>query len=279
MSGEDDPLTDDAITSRFRVWQRVRGHRYSLDDVVVAWEAARARPEARRVIDLGTGIGSVALMLAHALPESTLCAVEAQEVSFALLARNVARNALGDRIAIHLGDLREVDAYAHGERFELVTGTPPYFPRGAVTLPPDSQRAHARVELRGGVEDYLRAASRLVTETGCVVVCADARRPERVIEGAREVGLAPRTRRDVVPREGKGPLVGVWTLTSQERAPGRSRTEALTPAQGVLERLPDLVARDAAGARTPIQHELRGFFGLTIGPEDASPGGRMGSKL
>lgn len=253
---EDDPLTDDAITARHRVWQRVRGHRYSLDDVVVAWEAARARPDARRAIDLGTGIGSVAIMLAYALPEATLVAVEAQDVSFALLERNVARNDLGARMRLFHGDLREPHAYARGERFELVTGTPPYFPKDAVTLPPDSQKAHARVELRGGVEDYLAAAARLVREDGIVVVCADAQRPARVVEGARRAGLSPRTRRDVVPREGKAALVGVWTLT---------------PVAGALQHLPDLVARDAGGTRTPIQHELRGFFGLTIGPEPPSP--------
>ena len=41
-------LTHDAITSRYRIWQRKRGHRYSLDDVLTAWEAAQAAPENRR---------------------------------------------------------------------------------------------------------------------------------------------------------------------------------------------------------------------------------------
>lgn len=260
MASEDDPLTDDAITSRFRVWQRVRGHRYSLDDVVVAWEAARARPDARSAIDLGTGIGSVLHMLAHALPDARLAAVEAQAISFALLEKNLARNALRERVAIHHGDLRDVSSYAHlGRDFDLVTGTPPYFPEGTCTPPPDSQRAHARVELRGGVEDYLAAAAALVAEDGLVVVCADAQRPDRVLAGAARAGLSARTRRDVVPRAGKNALVGVWTLS---RAPGE------------LSRLPDLIARDAAGARTAVQHELRGFFGLAIAPESPSPGKR-----
>lgn len=253
----DDPLTDDAITSRYRVFQRVNGHRYSLDDVVVAWEAARARPDARTAIDLGTGIGSVVIMLAHALPDAALAAVEAQDVSFALLEKNLERNGLRARVAIHHGDLRDTGSYAAlGSGFDLVTGTPPYFPAASVTLPPDSQKAHARVELRGGVEDYLAAAAKIVADDGLVVVCGDAQKPQRVIDGAARAGLFPRTRRDVVPREGKNALVGVWTLS---RAPGE------------LVRLPDLVARDAGGARTPIQHELRGFFGLTIGAERPSP--------
>jgi tRNA1(Val) A37 N6-methylase TrmN6 len=252
-----DALTDDAITSRYRVYQRVRGHRYSLDDVVVAWEAACARSDARSAIDLGSGIGSVAIMLAHALPLARIAAIEAQAVSFALLERNVARNGLGDRVTLHHGDLRELDHHAAlGRGFDLVTGTPPYFPPHTCTLPPDSQRAHARVELRGGVEDYLIAASTLIADDGTVVVCADASKPHRVIEGARRAGLHARSRRDVVPREGRAALIGVWTLTR---------------ATGELVRHPDLIARDAGGARTRIQHELRGFFGLSIAPEAPSP--------
>jgi len=42
----DDPLTDDALTGAYRVWQRKRGHRYSIDDVLTAHEACVARPDA-----------------------------------------------------------------------------------------------------------------------------------------------------------------------------------------------------------------------------------------
>lgn len=254
VSGTPDPLTDDALTSRFRVLQRVRGHRYSVDDVAVAWEAANARPEAARAADLGTGIGSVALMLAHALPTASIAAIEAQEISFGLLEQNVARNALGERITIHLGDLRDPALLSrlspNGERFQLVTGTPPYFPAASSSPSTDSQRTHARIEMRGGVEDYLAAAARIVDADGLVVVCGDARRPDRIEDGAARTGLCPLSRRDVVPREGKGALIGVWTLTPRAGA--------------LFIRHPDLVLRDAHGARTPVQHDLRAFFGLSI---------------
>ncbi len=46
-----DDITCDAITATFRLFQRRRGHRFSLDDLATAWEAARARPEASSVVD------------------------------------------------------------------------------------------------------------------------------------------------------------------------------------------------------------------------------------
>lgn len=247
-----DPLTDDALTGTFRVWQRARGHRYSLDDVATAYEAANARPDAKACADLGCGIGSVLLMVAYELPEARFVGVEAQQVSYELARRNVERNALSGRVSLSLGDLRDeaVQARLPGP-FDLVTGTPPYQPPGTATPSPDAQRAHARIELRGGVEDYLRAMGRLLAEGGRAVVCADGRRPERVREGAAQAGLAIVRKRDFVPREGRvDPLFSVFTLAPAGE-PGIAYEEA-----------PAFFARTRDGARTEEYFALRAFFGL-----------------
>ncbi|MDH5493616.1 MAG: methyltransferase [Myxococcales bacterium] len=248
----DDPLTDDALTSRFRLYQRKRGHRYSLDDVLTAREALRAQPAADRVLDLGCGIGSVLLMLAHALPEAPLVGIEAQEGSFALAARNVTRNGLEGRVRLVHGDLRDRACLASlGGGFGLITGTPPYAPLGTATPSPDPQRAHARVELRGGVEAYLEAAAPQLSPRGRVVVCADARRPERVRDVAPEFGLRPLRRLECRPRAGRAPLFTVWTLGRLEEHSG---FECETPE--------DFVARDEEGRRSDAYLGLRAFFGL-----------------
>jgi tRNA1(Val) A37 N6-methylase TrmN6 len=254
-----DDLTDDAIAGSFRILQRRRGHRYSLDDVVTAWEAARARPNAERVLDLGCGIGSVLLMLAHRLPEAALVGVEAQEISYELVEKNVARNALEARVTLRKGDLRDHEMLKSlpGAPFDLVSGTPPYMRPEEGTLPPDPQKAHARMELRGGVEDYLMAAARVLAPGGRVVVCAGARNPERAIEGGREAGLLPVRHRDVIPRVGNPPLFGVYTFVRKEDH------------DGSFERTAPLVARGQGGERTPAAHELRRFFGLSVNEAEA----------
>ena len=53
--------------------------------------------------------------------------VEAQETSYRLLIENILGNGLNECVqAIH-GDIRDLDL---GERFPLITGSPPYFPIG-----------------------------------------------------------------------------------------------------------------------------------------------------
>lgn len=248
-----DELSCDAITKDFRVWQRKRGHRYSIDDVLTAWVAAEARPTARRVCDLGTGLGSVLHMVAWRLPDAHFGAVEAQAVSFALAKRNVAHNHLCARAHLVHGDLRDPATRAQLEGpFELITGTPPYMRPGTSTPSPDSQRAHARVELRGGVEEYLVAAAELLAPGGRAVVCCDARTPERAIDGAARAGLRALRRLDAVPRAGhKGALFSVWTFGL---GPEHAGTE--------VEHDPDFVARDEHGQRTDAYFDLRAYFGL-----------------
>lgn len=254
-----DARSDDAITRDFRIFQRVRGHRYSVDDVLTAFVAAKAKPGALRVLDLGSGIGSVALMLAWKLPEAELTTIEAQEISFALQRENIARNGLSHRCMQLLGDFRDEPvreaARARGQ-FALITGTPPYFDPKSALASSDSQRTYARLEMRGGVEAYIETAAPLLTEGGALVVCADALKPERVLDASARCGLHPSEALVVHPRAGKAPLFTVWTLRRQKS----DVPFAPTP----------WIARDEAGVRTPAQHEIRAFFGLPMSDPQAS---------
>jgi tRNA1(Val) A37 N6-methylase TrmN6 len=242
------PLTDDRLTRDYRVFQRAKGHRFSSDDVATAYVAWHAANGSRRVIDLGCGLGSVLLHLAWKLPEATLVGVEAQAMSFELLRRNVERNQLASRITIHHGDLRDATTLAAaGEAFDLVTGTPPYFPPDTAVDAMDEQRAYARIEYRGGVEDYLAAGGKLLAPGGVMVLCGDARAGDRVDRGAAAAGLAIAARRDVIPHAGRPALFAIWTLSRHVVA--RADTT--------------LTIRDAGGKRTDEALALSEFSGFT----------------
>ncbi len=244
------PLTDDLLTRDLRVYQRVGGHRFSSDDMVTAFVAATRAPDARRICDLGCGLGSVLLHLAWSLPDSQLTGVEAQDVSFALVTRNVARNDLTSRIAVHHGDLRDasiIAALAAAGPYDLVTGTPPYFPPSTALDAEDPQRAYARIEYRGGVEAYLTAASHLISDDGVFVLCGDHDAEHRVLSAATALGLHLEQRLDVIPRTREPVLFSVWTLT-------RSPTPNPTTTRITL--------RDAKGQPTPDADRLRAFSGF-----------------
>lgn len=200
-----EPETLDHLAGEWRIYQLKYGHRFSADDVLTAWTAARARPDARSLLDLGCGIGSVGFLTRWRLgPEARLTGVEVQERSLALARRTAAHN--GIEAELIQADLREINL---GRTFDLITGSPPYFPPGTALQSPHPQRAAARMELHGDVFDYCRAAARHLAPEGRFVFvhAAGDPRPERALEQA---GLSLMQRQEVHVRPGKA-LIALFT--------------------------------------------------------------------
>jgi len=205
------------LAGDFRILQRLDGHRWSLDDLVTAWVASRLVEKPARIVDLGCGIGTVLLFLTWRFPSAQLVGVEAQAESAALARRSLVWNAVTDRVEVRSGDLREPSSVADGP-FDLVTGTPPYFPPGTGVESSRPQCAPCRFEHRGGIEDYVQASARLLAPGARAVLCQGASQTHRVAPAAEQAGLAIETQLDVVPRAGKAVLLSIFTLARRELA-------------------------------------------------------------
>jgi len=231
------------LAGDWRILQQTRGHRFSLDDLVTAHFATTvARP--RQLLDLGCGIGSVLLFLAWRFPRARCLGVEAQPVSAGMARRSVAWNGAEDRCEVRLGDFRET---AIEGTFDLITGTPPYFPRGTGVESDSVQKGPCRFEHRGGVEDYCRTAAPLLNPGAPFVGCAPTAQSERVRDGARAAGLSIERWRDVIPRAGKAPLFSVFVMRRE-------------PVAMVVQAA--LVVRDARSRRTDEFVALRAAMGM-----------------
>jgi len=238
------------LAGDWRILQRLDGHRWSLDDLVTAWFAARlleAAP-ARTVLDLGCGIGAVLMLLAWRFPATRALGIEAQEMSVALARRSLVWNGAAGRCRIVLGDLRDPNLLPPAT-FDLVAGTPPYLRPGSATPPSRVQCGPCHLELRGGIEDYCVAAARWMAPGGRFVVCQAAAQVDRVLAAAAAAGLGVEARLDVVPRAGKPALFSVYGM--------RRAGEA---AAGLVH--PPLVVRDRAGRHTDAFRALRGEMGM-----------------
>jgi tRNA1Val (adenine37-N6)-methyltransferase len=257
--GPDEDLS--LLSGDWRVFQQRRGHRWSLDDLVTAEVAASSVPHPPALaLDMGCGIGSVLMMVAWRFPETRVVGIEAQELSFGMARRSLAYNGADDRCDVRLGDLREPAMLPEGPVFELVTGTPPYFPIGEGIQSDKPQAGPCRFEHRGGVEDYCAAAARAMAPGGVFVMCAASGEAPRVREGAKAAALDVTAVREIVPREGKPPLVTVFTLR-HARAPNDG---GHWPDTTTL-----LVVRDTKGAWTPEFAGVRRAMGMPDRPPRA----------
>lgn len=206
--------TLDAVAGHFRLFQLREGHRFSTDDVLTAWYGTSWCPTAQTALDLGSGIGTVATVVAWRLPGARMVTVEAQEISVALARKSVRYNGLEARYEIRTGDFRAPGVLRPDERFDLITGSPPYFPPGTGVESEHPQKLACRFELRGTVADYCATAAKHLA-LGGFFACVFPNEPAqlaRVEAGAKEAGLVIVRRRPVVFREGDPPLIGLFGM-------------------------------------------------------------------
>ncbi len=219
--GPDETL--DRLTGAWWILQLARGHRFNTDDVLTAWTGLACRPDAERVLDLGSGVGSIGLMVLQELaPDATLTSLEVQEISWSLAQRTARLNGVEARVDMRLGDLRDAGALAEAGRFPLVLANPPYLSPQRAVASPHPQRAAARLELHGDVFDYCATAARHLEPDGRFCLCHSARdaRPREAITAA---GLTLLARREVIFRHGQPPMLALfecgWSGAREDREP------------------------------------------------------------
>ncbi len=239
-----DDETVDALSGHFRILQLRRGHRFSTDDVLVAWYGTSWCPSAGRVLDLGSGIGSVAMIAAWRLRGARFVTVERQERSVELARRSARYNGLSERFDIRRTDLREFGIDPEG--FDLVLGSPPYWPPEEGLQSDDEQRAACRFEFAGDVGDYCRAAAPNLRPGGVFAVvfpAAPQSQLDRVREGASSAGLSIVRWRRVWLREGDDYHLGVFLMQRTSDLPEDFRDQTWEE--------PPLVVRTKDGALHP----------------------------
>jgi ribosomal protein L3 glutamine methyltransferase len=115
--------------------------------------------EIRRVLDLCTGSGCLAILAALAFPQAKVDASDISPEALAVAARNVADYGLQDRIALVQSDLLE--GLGNG-RYDLILANPPYVSAAAMAAFPPEYAAEPAVAHAGG-DDGLDVVRRILT--------------------------------------------------------------------------------------------------------------------
>lgn len=124
----------------------------------------------QRILDIGTGTGLVALMMAQRFDEAQVVGIDIDAAAVGQARENVAASPFSKRISIEKADIND---YVQPP-FDAIVANPPYFERSLTS--PDSQRTLARHTTALSYAQLIAAARRLLTDEGefSVVVPADA---------------------------------------------------------------------------------------------------------
>ena len=114
----------------------------------------------KTVLDVGTGTGLVALMMAQRFPASRVVGIEIEREAAGQAKETVAASPFADRICIAEADVRTFEA----EPFEAIVCNPPYFVDALEC--PNEQRTLARHATTLTYSELMAAARRLLTDGG-----------------------------------------------------------------------------------------------------------------
>jgi ribosomal protein L3 glutamine methyltransferase len=115
--------------------------------------------DARRVLDLCTGNGSLAVLAGMAWPDVTVDAADLSADALAVARNNVERHGLDARVRLLQGDGL---AAVGGARYDLILCNPPYVNAASMAALPPEFRAEPTLALAGGADgmDFVRALLR-----------------------------------------------------------------------------------------------------------------------
>lgn len=149
---------------QFTVWHDKCAMKVGTDGVLLgAWTSIQ---NAHRILDIGTGTGLIALMLAQrSLPGTSIVALEIDEAAVEQARDNVTRSPWKDRIDVLQVDFKQ---YHSSDKFDVIVSNPPYFVDSLKC--PNQQRNAARHNHSLTYEDLLNGVSGLLSKDGCFTI-------------------------------------------------------------------------------------------------------------
>ena len=177
---------DDLLHGEMKLIQRAGGYRYSVDALLLA---AFALPLAAGacVLDLGTGSGVIALILARRGHAARVVGVELQPGLADVARRNAAANDTNPRVEIIEADA--LDRPFTAAAFDLVVSNPPFQPAGSGPHNPDPERAAARHEIAMTLPEWLDVCREALAPDGAVCLVHPADQEQRMLTTAATTGL------------------------------------------------------------------------------------------
>ena len=162
-----------------------------------AWTDIR---HARRILDIGTGTGLIALMLAQRCPEASITAIDIDAEAVSQAQENIQNSPWKERVEAYLQDIR---TYQPQTLFDTIVSNPPYFINSLKC--PDNQRNTARHTDTLDMHALLYQASQLLTPDGHFSIVLPAEQTNELVEAAERVGLHPSRHTAVITRPGLAP--------------------------------------------------------------------------
>lgn len=170
-AGSPETTDDGFLGCRLQILQPAKGYRAGIDAVMLA--ASLRAKASEHVLDLGAGVGTASLCLAHRLREIRVTGLDVQADLVALAKQNAERNDLTGRASFVEGSAMEKAAalaekqVAYGS-FDHVMTNPPFYEEDKVWSSPDAGKATAHAFTSANFQSWVEVACAMAKPKGTV---------------------------------------------------------------------------------------------------------------
>jgi len=162
-----------------------------------------------RVLDVGTGCGVIALMLAQRDPLAVVDAIDIDADAIGEATHNFAQSPWPDRLTACVVDFNQLQGTARAT-FDLIVSNPPFFSDGV--LPPDPARRQARHGVTLTLRQLVSQSAHLLSDDGLLAMITPVEAADTVTAAAAEAGMCVMRCVPVVAVEGASPRRLLWQL-------------------------------------------------------------------
>lgn len=158
-----------------------------------------------KILDIGTGTGIVAILLAGKKKASSVTAVEIQEDLSKLAERNVKLNKLDGKVTVVNASAQSLMSKFGAERFDIIVSNPPYRKPCDGQMDLDEGRAICKYEIKLSLDELTNIAASLLKYKGKFYMVHRADRMCECIYLLKQNKLEPKIVTLVYPKAGKAP--------------------------------------------------------------------------
>ncbi|MDQ8003190.1 MAG: methyltransferase [Pedobacter sp.] len=167
---------------QFEVDQSNCAMKINTDGVLLGAMTKHENP--KRILDIGTGTGVIALMLAQRFPTAQVHAVEIDEQASATAARNFENSVFSKRLT---NNNISIEQYNNPEKFDLIVTNPPFFVNDYKNAEPKKEMArHASHTF---FAELIKKVGELLSENACFWFVLPIKQAEEVVGRGEELGL------------------------------------------------------------------------------------------
>ena len=183
---------------RFTVYHDRCAMKVGTDGVLLgAWTDVSS---SQQILDIGTGTGLIALMLAQRNVTAHITAIDIDEEAIEQAQGNIAASPWKNRIEVMKQDFCQ---YSANRLFDTIVSNPPYFNQSLKG--PDSQRNTARHTDSLDSSDLFKKVAEILHPEGRFSIIIPSDQTDEIIRIAATYGLHPSRQTDVITRPGLPP--------------------------------------------------------------------------